>query len=111
MPPEADGLASLSLAIGAIVVLLWGAMWLLRRVRPNLAAAGGRDCAIVRSLALGSRERLMVVRVGARNLVIGVSSNAVSLLCELEEPLASVTPASQRFGEVIRSAATRWRGE
>jgi flagellar protein FliO/FliZ len=110
MPQETDGLASLLLAIGAIVFLLWGAVWVLRRARPNLAIAGARDCAILRSLALGPRERLVVVRVGAKNLVIGVSSNAIALLCELTEPLAPVAPASERFGEAIRSAAKRWHG-
>jgi flagellar protein FliO/FliZ len=110
MPHETDGLASLSLTIGAIVLVLWGAVWVLRRSRPNLAAAGGRDCAILRSLTLGPRERLVVVRVGTKNLVIGVSSNAVSLLCELTEPLAPIAPASERFGEAIRSAAKRWHG-
>jgi flagellar protein FliO/FliZ len=111
MPHEADGLASLSLAIGAIVFLLWGAVWVLRRVRPGLTVAGVHDCAIIRSLTLGPRERLVVVRVGKRNLVVGVSASAVSLLCELEEPLVPVAPASERFGEAIRGAAKRWHGE
>ena len=110
MPYETDGLASLSLTIGTIIFLLWGAIWVLRRARPNLAAAGARDCAILRSLALGPRERLVVARVGTKDLVIGVSSNAVSLLCELTEPLAPIAPTSERFGEAIRNAAKRWHG-
>src|SRR5580658_583245 len=109
MPYDTDSLTSLSLSIGLIVVLLWGAMWLMRRLRPGVAAGPGRDCAVVRSLALGPRERLVVVRVGTWHLVVGVGSAAVTLLCELDEPLP-YGGAEQNFGEAIRKAVGRWRG-
>jgi flagellar protein FliO/FliZ len=109
VPYEADGLASLSLTIGAIVLLLWGAAWALRRMRPSPAMWRARDCAIVRSVALGPRERLLVVRVGRRHLVVGVGSAAVSLLGELDEPLPPIAPANAKFGEAIRNAVERWR--
>jgi len=108
VPYEADGLASLSLAIGVIVLLLWGGMWALRRMRPSAPVWGARDCSIVRSVTLGPRERLVVVRVGTRHLVVGVGSAAVSLLCELDEPLAPIAPANAKFGEAIRKAMERW---
>ena len=110
MPYEADGLASLSLTIGVIVLLLWGAIWALRRLRPGAMPWDGRDCAIVRSLALGPRERLLVVRIGTKHLVVGVGTASVSLLCELEEPLAQANAVDQKFGEAIRKAVGRWRG-
>ena len=110
MPYLADGLTSLSLALVTTVVLLWGALWLLRRMRPGTATGGARDCLVVRSLTLGARERLVVVRVGTRHLVLGVGSAAISLLCELDEPLPSAVPAKEKFGEAFRKALERWRG-
>ena len=110
MPYEPDGLSSLSLAIGAIVLLLWTALWALRRARPHAAASGTRDCAILRSLALGPRERILVVRIGAKHLVVGVGSTGVSLLCELDEALSPIQPASMKFSETVRKAVERWRG-
>lgn len=110
MPYDADGLNALLLTVGAMVALLWGAAWALRRMRPG--AAGGwsaRDCTVLRSLALGPRERLLVVRVGDRHLVIGVGSASVSLLCELDEPLPAAA-GEHNFGEAIRKAVGRWRG-
>ncbi len=111
MPYDADSLTSLTLAIAVIVVLLWGAVWLVRRSRPGASPWDGRDCAVVRSLALGPRERLVVVRVGARHLVVGVGSAQVSLLCELDQPLPPRAPAEQKFGEAIRKAIEQWRGQ
>lgn len=111
MPYEADGLASLSLTIGAIVVFLAVGLWAVRRMRPGAGMWNARDCAVLRSLPLGPRERLLVVRVGERQLVVGVGSGAVSLMCELEPPLA-IPPggvAEGKFGEAMRQAVGRWR--
>lgn len=108
MPIEGESLASLSLTSAAIVLLLWGALWALRRLRPGAAAT--RDCAVLRSLALGPRERLLVVRVGTRHLVLGVGSAAVSLLCELAEPLPPPDLGAEKFAEAMRKAIRSWRG-
>ena len=108
MPYEPDGLASVSLALVVLAALLWGALWALRRARPNYAVWGPGDCTIIRSLALGPRERLLVVRVGTRHLVVGVGSAAISLLCELDEPLAPIASADGKFGQAIRKAIKRW---
>jgi len=110
MPYEGGELSSLSLAIGGTVLLLWCALWALRRARPTAASWSGRDCAVVRSLSLGPRERLVVVRIGTKHLVIGVGSAAISLLCELDEPLSPSAPASSKFSEAFRKAARRWHG-
>ena len=109
MPYDAFGLDSLSLTLAIIVVLLWGGIWAMRRLRPGTIVGNSRDCSIVRSLALGPRERLLVVQVGARHLVIGVGPSAVSLLCELDGPLPTAA-GDARFGETMRKALGRWRG-
>jgi len=106
---DSDGLTSLSLTIGLVVLVLWGAVWMVRRARPGAMLWNAGDCAVVRSLALGPRERLLVVRVGTKQLVVGVGSAAVSLLCELDEPLPQGPAADQKFGEAIRKAVGRWR--
>ena len=109
MPYDADGLGSLSLTLGVIVLLLWGGIWAMRRMRPGIGLGNARDCVILRSLALGPRERLVVVQVGARQLVVGIGSASVSLICELDERLPAAT-ADDRFGEAIKKAMGRWRG-
>lgn len=108
MPYEADGLASLSLAVGVAVVLLWAALWALRRMRPNGSAGRNADCKIVRVLGLGPRERLVVVSIGSKQLVIGVGGTSISLLCELDAPLSPVTPVNSAFGDAVRKARERW---
>jgi flagellar protein FliO/FliZ len=109
VPYDAVGLDSLSLTLGVIVLVLWGGVWAMRRLRPGSVVGNARDCSIVRSLALGPRERLLVVQVGTRHLVIGVGSTSVSLLCELEAPLP-LTARDVRFADTMRKTLGRWRG-
>ena len=109
MPFDTVSLDSLSLTLGIFVLLLWGGIWALRRMRPGSMVGNSRDCLVVRSVTLGPRERLVVVQVGARHLVIGVGSASVSLLCELDGPLPAAS-GDARFGETMRKALGRWRG-
>jgi len=109
VPYDTGGLGSLSLTLGIVVLLLWGGIWAMRRMRPGVGLGNSRDCTILRSLALGPRERLVVVQVGARHLVIGIGSASVSLLCELDEALPAAL-GDDRFGEAVRRAMGRWRG-
>jgi flagellar protein FliO/FliZ len=106
-----DGFASLFLEIAGIVVVLWAALWLFTRRGRSLGAWGARDCQVLRQLPLGPRERVIVVRIGARQLVLGVGSAAVSLLCELTEPLPLSDAAGGAFGDAVRKALGKWRAE
>lgn len=110
MPFDQGGLTSLSLTIGLIVLLLWGAVWALRRSRPGTGWNAG-DCAVIRSLVLGPRERLLVVRVGGKQLVVGVGSASVSLLCELDEALPATPAANTAFAAAVGKAMRSWRGD
>ncbi|MFD0669795.1 flagellar biosynthetic protein FliO [Ramlibacter sp. MAHUQ-53] len=88
-----------SLSWSLLMLLLVGAMvpatmWLLRRVQQLRPGAGAeRRMAVVDQLSLGPRERLVTVRVGARLLVLGVTSQNVALVTELHEAqLVETTP-------------------
>jgi flagellar protein FliO/FliZ len=109
VPIDPDSLSSLSLTIGAIVLLLWIAVWALRRGLRPAAGFGAGDCAVLRSLPLGPRERLLVVRVGGKQLVVGVGTATVSLLCELDEPLPPAAAADDKFATAIGKAMRLWR--
>lgn len=60
--------------------LLAAAIWLLKRMR--LAPRAGRSVSldIVSHVSLGSREKLVVVRFGGKDLLLGVSAGGISRL-------------------------------
>ena len=85
-----------SLAITFVFVLLWVALWFLRKkgaVRIGMARrSSAPDMLETRGrLALSPQHSVHVIRVGERELVLAVHPQGVTLLCEL-------TSASLRKG-------------
>ena len=69
----------------AIGVLLLGARWFVRY--GDAQGIAGGSLRVVASLAVGQRERAVVVQVGDRQLLLGVAPGRVELLHELGAPL------------------------
>jgi flagellar protein FliO/FliZ len=69
----------------AVAVLLLGAKVFVRYGGAQGVAAG--SLRVVASLAVGQRERAVVVQVGDRQLLLGVAPGRVALLHELGAPL------------------------
>lgn len=91
-------IASLALVIG----LLFGALWIMRRVNGVGQAVGGQ-MHVVSSLGLGQRERAVLVSVGDQQILLGVAPGRVAALHVFDEPAVApdITPAPPlKFSEV-----------
>ena len=101
-PPSAAGsiggtLFALTLVIGLIFALAW-----LARRMPGVAGQRGNNLKVVASLALGARERLLVVDVGGAQLLLGSGTSGTRLLHRLDAPLpAAEPPAPLPFAQVL----------
>ena len=86
-----------SLAITFVFLLLWAALWFLRKRRglpfstgrPNKAAMESRG-----KLALSAHHALHLIRIGDRDLVLAVYPSGITLLCDL--PPSSVSHLATR---------------
>lgn len=104
------GLLPLLLGMGVVVLVLGGVLWLVRR-RFGPTGFTKIDCSVVGALAVGPRERLVVVRVEGKRLLLGVTASAIGLLCELPTTASSPSaPAPAGFGAALSQAFDRWRG-
>ncbi|WP_284155485.1 flagellar biosynthetic protein FliO [Sulfuricystis multivorans] len=78
------GASALSMFFGLIVVLalLIGALWLMKRLgQPHGAAAGLMR--VVAGVAVGPRERVVILELGNSWLVLGVAPGQVTTLAEI----------------------------
>ncbi len=73
--------ATLRMALGLVAVLavLGGTAWLSRRFRVSGRLQGGL-IEIMSGISLGSRERLILVRVGGEQVLVGVSPAGIRTL-------------------------------
>jgi flagellar protein FliO/FliZ len=87
--------------VGLVVVLslLLGVAWMLRRGMLARRSAGA--LVVETALPLGDRRSLVIVTIEGRRLLLGVASQHVSLVTELQAP----PPAPTFADEVARAAA------
>ena len=93
----------------AVFVLILAAIplsaWLLRRsqgLRGGPAAALDVHCAV----AVGTRERIAIVRADRKWLVVGVTTQSISLLAELDEAPADLPGGARSSGEAAAGTST-----
>lgn len=75
-----SSLAVTALALVFVLGLAWLFLYLLKRMGTLRGADGRVPPQVVQAIALGGRERLVVVRDGSLEYVLGVTANQVSLI-------------------------------
>jgi flagellar protein FliO/FliZ len=109
-------LLSLALVVGAIVLL----GWLVRRMRVMPRGRGGA-LRVVDEIALGAKERAVILEVDGARLVLCVGEGRVALLHRAEAPLQTATAtidavtgastgipaAPPRFADLLQKAIGR----
>jgi len=92
-PSGVGSLGEVTLALALVLAAIFGAAWLLRRVRA-FGKPNGTALDILADLPLGPKERAVLLRVGATQLLIGVAPGRVSTLHVLTEPVQQATTIS-----------------
>lgn len=87
------------IALLLVVALILALAWLLRRL-PGGSLRPHRELRVVAQLAVGVRERLVVVAVGDTQLLLGVTAENIRLLQRLDAPLPE--PAAADFRSLLR---------
>lgn len=84
-----------------VIALIVGLGFLLKKSRLTQGLSGGQ-MKVIASLPLGVKEKLMVVKVGDEQFLLGVTPQQVSFLSRLETPLDEVQPFAQQLGRLIK---------
>lgn len=81
------------LGLGAVLVVIALLAWLMRRVGPGQTGAGGA-IRVVGGIAVGPKERVVIVEVDETWLLVGVAPGLVNTLHTLPKPQPKVEVAS-----------------
>lgn len=98
------------LLVLAIIAFL---AWLLRRTGQFNSAANG-EVKIIAGLALGSREKAVLLQVGEQQILVGVTSQHVQTLHVLEQNIETKNKtkiASSGFTEKLQQMMTQHTGQ
>lgn len=108
------GTSALQMVLGliAVLALLLGALWLLKRISEPRGSVAGL-MRVVAGVAVGSRERVVILELGNSWLVLGVAPGQVSTLAEIprqEVPTSAGLPANRDFPAWLKQIIDR-RGQ
>src|ERR1700729_159091 len=81
-PLSIGSLAQLTLSLIAIVALILAIGWVLKRFK-LAAPRGSVDAEILDQLNLSPRERIVLVRIGGAQVLVGVGANGIVPLAPL----------------------------
>ncbi|WP_304635245.1 flagellar biosynthetic protein FliO [Pseudoalteromonas sp.] len=98
--PTAD-LLSMVMSLLLVLVVIVVLAFFVKKLNPNLA--NSEEFKVVRSLPLGSRERLMVIEIDNAQHLIGVTPHSINYLHKLETPLKEkeLPELAKRFGKLL----------
>lgn len=106
-PTSMSQMASMLVSLLVVLAVAVGLAWFWKRVMPqNLLNQSGLN--VVASRHLGSRERLLLVQVGARYLLLGVTPHSIQSLAEfsqdeLPQALTAVKKEPQQLWQLWRN--------
>jgi flagellar protein FliO/FliZ len=84
--PSAGGLAQVTLALLLVLVAVFAVAWLVRRMRGFGNRVGGA-IDVLADIPLGQKERAVLLKVGQKQILVGVAPGRVNTLHVLDEPL------------------------
>lgn len=106
-PSSAGGLLRVVLALIVVLAAVFAAAWLGRRMRAFSGGGAHSSLEMLAQLPLGTRERAVLVRVGDRQLLLGVAPGNVRTLHVLEPAAAAprAAPAPENNEPATDSSA------
>jgi|SRR5690554_236804 len=93
-PVGAGTLVSVLLALLGIIALILGLAWFAKRAGASGWSRSG-DMKVVASLALGTRERLLLVDIANTQILLGVTAQNINTLHVFEQPVISSDNANR----------------
>ncbi|MEL0640324.1 flagellar biosynthetic protein FliO [Pseudoalteromonas aliena] len=96
-----SGVLSMVLSLIAVLILILILAFFVKKLNPNLV--NNDEFKVIRSLPLGSRERLMVIEIDNAQHLLGVTPHNVNYLHKLETPLTEkeLPELAKRFGKLL----------
>jgi flagellar protein FliO/FliZ len=109
-PLSVGSLTQLTLSLIAVVALILAIGWVLKRFK-LAAPRGSADAEILDQLNLGPRERVVLIRIGEAQVLVGVGASGIVPLTPLAVPIAlKAAGPTPPFAERLRDMMKRSGG-
>lgn len=100
-PLTTGSLVQVTAGLLVVVLAIFGLAWVLRRYGRFQSTANGA-LKVVGGLSVGPRERVVLIQIKDRQLLVGVAPGRVQMLHTLEEPVGAAEDRPQGAGGAIK---------
>lgn len=101
-PDTVGTVMSLGLGLLAVVAVIYGCAWLIRRMS-GMTGMNNSAIKVVSVLAIGARERIALVEVGGQQILLGITPSTIRTLQVFEEPVVdAANPPSSEFARRLQ---------
>lgn len=96
-----EQLLSMLMSLGLVVMVIVLLAMAIKRLNPNMVTTD--EFKVVRSINLGTKERLMIVEMDGKHHVLGVTSQSINYLYQLDEKLKDnpLPPMAQGMSQIF----------
>jgi flagellar protein FliO/FliZ len=106
-PLSVGSLAQLTLSLMAIVALILAISWALKRLKLARPRGSG-EIAVIDELSVGPRDRIVLIRVGESQVLVGVGAAGLVPLTPLTVPITlKAAAAAPAFADRMRDLMKR----
>jgi len=105
-PVSMGNVVQLVIALVVVLLAIAGVGWMVRRLGRFPAGTSG-VLKVLGGLAMGQRERVVLLQVGDKQLLVGVAPGRIETLYVLDEPLAvadGAAPVMKGFSKRLSAA-------
>ncbi len=103
-------LLQLSMGLGIVLLVIFALAWFFKRIFKVDTAIGGAF-KVIAVLSVGQREKVVLVQLGERQMVLGVAPGSVRTLHILDEPIQDAnqdkTPLSGSFADRLQATLSQ----
>lgn len=101
--------------IGLIFLAFWATGWLRKRFGTGSFGSAGRIIKVRECMGIAQDKQLMIVTVGSKTMLIGVTQSAVTKICDLDEedlllPDTEAVPPENGFMQSLKKAFAERKG-
>lgn len=119
LPDVSSLITRMVLSLGAVLLLIWGAVHILQRMSGRSAKPGGGESHIrvLDRTYLAPKKAVYVLKIGSRSLAVGVTDNQITPLAELDAeetnlayPTSLPAQGMPSFANLLKDVRTRIAG-
>lgn len=111
IPSVGNSLVSVVLALMFIILVIFVCAWFLRKVTGG-GFAGSKVIEVKANQPLGTKERLVIIKVDGRHLLLGVTPNSIQKIEELSEDcIPSLEPQKISFKDAFATQLKKTLGK